>query len=87
MSGRLTDELREYIDFLDGQDLIDPDDYYILVAAANKIDAEHRSRMEQCKRETKRSTARYLRAIIEEYCVHSVKRKPRDGYLVDEPMV
>jgi len=83
-SSVITAELREYIDFLDGQDLIDSDDYYVLVAAANKIDAEHRCRMEQCKRETKRSTARYLRAIIDEYCNHSVKRRQRYAYVSDD---
>lgn len=72
MSGRITDELREYIDFLDRQDLIDPDDYYILVATANKIDAEHRRRMEQ------------FRAIIDERCIHSAKRRPRDACASDD---
>jgi len=82
----IADELRELASLWHSGEL-PPFGSDALIVIADRIDAEHLNRMRQCRRETKRATAKYLRAIIEEYCVHSVKRKPRDGYLVDEPMV
>ena len=81
MSDSVSSELREIAASWQ-RDKLPP--YDVLVGIADRIDSEHRRRMRQCRRETKRATAKYLRAIIEEYCIHSVKRKPRDAYMSDE---
>lgn len=53
-----------------------------LTEVANQIEHEHRRRMEQSRRETKRAFARYLRAVIEDY-TKGIKRKRPDRVQVD----
>ena len=38
-----------------------------LLDLADAIDADHESRMEQCRRETRRAMARYIRAVVSDY--------------------
>lgn len=65
--GRIADPLREYINSKDWSDRSTDADLASLVTIAGRIDREHDGRMEQCRRETKRAFARYLRAVIEDY--------------------
>ena len=45
---------------------------------ADEIDADHESRMEQCRRETKKAAMRYLNSVIVDYMKHSMKRDRKE---------
>lgn len=63
----LADPLREYVSTLRANDLIDGAWEKVYLDIADHIDAEHERRMEQCRRETKRAFAKYLRSVTAEY--------------------
>lgn len=69
-----------------GYEESDPMLVQALTAAARKTEAEHKARMEQCRRETKRAYGRYMRSVMEDYekrgQKRTVARKARAG--VDE---
>ena len=68
----VTKELRFLIDVIeDGKPL--PYDKTALVGVANTIDVEHKRRMEDCRRNTKRELVRYLRGVLTDYD-HNIKR-------------
>lgn len=45
------------------------------LAIADRIDVEHKRRMDQCRTDTKRAALRYLRGVMEDYFKHNVKRR------------
>lgn len=66
--GKVADSLREFTDSI--TDDLDDDTYWMrdeLYRIADQIDREHERRMEQCRHETKRAFAKYLRQIASEY--------------------
>ena len=66
--GKVADPLREFADSI--TDDLDDDTYWMrdeLYWFADQIDREHERRMEQCRHETKRAFAKYLRQITAEY--------------------
>lgn len=75
--GKVADPLREYADNLANGRVADYEPSIIaqfIHAHAEEIDREHEHRMEQCRHETKRAFAKYLRQITTEY-ERSHKRK------------
>ena len=65
--GNVTDPLREYIaKTWDGSMYVNQVPM-TLMEIADQIDREHERRMEQCRYETKRAFAKYLRQITAEY--------------------
>ena len=64
---RVADPLRGYVDGMHEAGVLSDMDYDILVDIADQIDSEHERRMEQCRHETKRAFAKYLRQITAEY--------------------
>lgn len=72
----IADDLREYADYLKGREVSD-DDHLVLMGIADQIDREHGERLWQCRRETKRAFARYMRSVITDY-EKGVKRVRKD---------
>ena len=65
--GKVADTLRGYVDGMHEAGVLSDMDYDILADIADQIDREHERRMEQCRHETKRAFAKYLRQITAEY--------------------
>lgn len=63
----VADLLREYAAWLYDRRTIDEEESMTLHGIADQIDREHERRMEQCRYETRRSFAKYLRQITAEY--------------------
>ena len=64
---KITDPLRLYADNMYANNLIDGPQLNAMRRIADQIDREHERRMEQCRHETKRAFAKYLRQITAEY--------------------
>ena len=73
---KVADPLREYAEMLrryHGRDIHGEERDYVtattreILELAEQIDRDHELRMEQCRRETKRAFARYLRSVTTEY--------------------
>lgn len=71
--GKIADPLREYIKSRDWSNRETDGELSELVVMADGIDRDHEWRMEQCRRETKRAFARYIRSVINDY-MRGVKR-------------
>jgi hypothetical protein len=76
MSEPITKELREWVSkhfgktLDDGNVLINGNELYEmskLTDYADRIDAEHRRRMDDCRRNTKHALVRYLRGVLTDY--------------------
>ena len=67
MSEPITKGLREYVDTLYGRGAIAPFDHGALTDYADAIDAEHKSRLDDCRHNTKRALVRYLRGVLTDY--------------------
>ena len=81
-TGELTEPLREWLESHDRICAHNPLMKGQLTEVASLIEREHKRRMEQSRRETKRAFARYLRAVIEDY-TKGIKRKHPDRVQVD----
>lgn len=81
-SGELAEPLREWLESHDRICAHNPLMKGQLTEVADQIEREHKRRMEQSRRETKRAFARYLRAVIEDY-TKGIKRKRPDRVQVD----
>jgi len=68
----ITGELRMYADSFAGPFEEERDK---LLAIADRIDTEHKRRMDQCRADTKRAALRYLRGVMEDYFKYSIKRR------------
>jgi len=66
---RVADTLRERILRLEeiGYQEKEPMLIQTLIACADQIDAEHERRMEDCRRETRRSTCNYISRVVADY--------------------
>ena len=73
LMGKVADPLREQVEatfkIIDLPHFTDIDENLCteLLRIADQIDSEHERRMEQCRHETKRAFAKYLRQITAEY--------------------
>lgn len=67
LTGKVADPLREYTTWLYDRRVIDKEESTELYEIADKIDREHERRIEQCRHETKRAFAKYMRQITAEY--------------------
>ena len=71
---KVADPLRELVGQMRELDAMARLEQNALLVVADQIDREHERRMEQCRHETKRAFAKYLRQITTEY-ERSHKRK------------
>lgn len=88
MASRITDDLREFVDkYLLHNTTADMEQWLGMVGRdiirlADDIDAKHKTRMEDCRREVRRATVRYIRGVLTDYG-RGVKRvrkgSPEDG--------
>jgi hypothetical protein len=67
LMGKVADPLRLYAENMYANNLIDGPQLNAMCGIADQIDCEHERRMEQCRHETKRAFAKYLRQITAEY--------------------
>ena len=59
-----TDDLREYVDWLYEHRQMAGLDHGVLLDIADRIDAEHARRMDDCRREVRREVIRYVRGVL-----------------------
>ena len=64
---KVADPLRELVGQMRELDAVAGLEQNALLVVADQIDREHERRMEQCRHETKRAFAKYLRQITGEY--------------------
>ena len=67
LMGKVADPLRELVGQMRELDTVAKPEQTALLVVADQIDREHERRIEQCRHETKRSFAKYLRQITAEY--------------------
>lgn len=60
----ITADLREYVDVLYEHGRLAGFDHGVLLDIADRIDAEHGRRMDDCRREVRRETIRYMRGVL-----------------------
>lgn len=77
VSEPITKGLREYVDTLYGRGAIAPFDHGALTDYANAIDVAHKSRLDDCRHNTKRALVRYLRGVLTDYD-RGIKRVRKD---------
>ena len=63
----VTDALRGYVDGMREAEILSDMDYDYLTSIADEIDREHGRRMEDCRRETRRSTCSYISRVVADY--------------------
>lgn len=67
MSEPITKELREYVNTLYDYGAITPSNHDATIALADRIDAEHERRMDDCRRNSNRHVVRYIRGVLTDY--------------------
>jgi hypothetical protein len=67
MSEPITKELREYVNTMYDYGAITPSNHDTTIAIADRIDAEHETRMSQSRRESRLAAIRYLRGVLLDY--------------------
>ena len=60
----ITANLREYVDWLYENKQMVGIDHGVLIEIADRIEAEHKRRMDDCRREVRRETIRYMRGVL-----------------------
>lgn len=73
----VADTLRGYVKAMHVRGVLPDRDYENLTSIADEIDAEHERRMEDCRRETRRSTCSYISRVVADY-KHGKKWKRKD---------
>ena len=63
----VADTLREYVKVMHERGVLPDRDYEILISLADEIDRQHNQRMEDCRRETRRSTCKYISRVVADY--------------------
>lgn len=64
---RVADPLRGYVDGMYEAGVLSDMDRDILTSIADEIDRHHNKRMEDCRRETRRSTCNYISRVVADY--------------------
>jgi hypothetical protein len=63
----ISDDLREYADFLHERGIIPAIDHDVLINIADEIDAEHRRRMYQQSHDVRKAACRHFASVVEDY--------------------
>lgn len=76
----VADTLRGYVEAMHMRGVLPDRDYEILISLADEIDRHHNQSMEDCRRETRRSTCNYISRVVADYKRgEKWKRKRRGG--------
>ena len=60
----ITSNLREYVDWLYEHKQMVGIDHGVLLEIADRIESEHKRRMDDCRREVRREAIRYVRGVL-----------------------
>ena len=63
----VADTLRGYVKAMHVRGVLPDRDYENLISLADEIDRHHNQRMEDCRRETRRSTCSYISRVVADY--------------------
>lgn len=63
----VTGALRGYVDGMHLMGIMSDRDHDYLTSIADEIDLNHNQRMEDCRRETRRSTCSYISRVVADY--------------------